>query len=190
VNYLRAQILMLEQEINFTNPPGSNGETDFYGVCRRMYPSASGNALPLTWAPGDDSVFTIAAAIPSYIYDVNEIAIVCFVQDNGNKQVQQSAISTVPVGIRTYTSAPSSINLFPNPAQDEVKISFTQAQHAPVVVNIYNAVGELVSTENKGLYSVGEQQISISIAMLASGMYTVELVSDEQKSVSRLTVVK
>jgi len=189
VNYLRAHIVMLEQEINFANPPGSNGETDFYGVCRKMFPSASGNALPLTWAAGDDSVFHIAAAIPSYIYDVNEIAVVCFVQDNGNKEVKQSAITTSPVGIHTYTSAPSSINLFPNPASEQVTIQFTQKQSSEVVVNIYNAVGELVSTQNKGLYSAGEQQISLSIEMLASGMYSVELISDEQKSVSRLNVV-
>ncbi len=40
---LVAQIGVIEKHIHFTNPPGDNGETDFYNVMKKMVPTASGN---------------------------------------------------------------------------------------------------------------------------------------------------
>lgn len=188
-NYLRGHIVLVEKHIHFTTAPGSNGETDFYNVARRMYPSQTGTSLPLAWNVGDDSVISIKAALPSYIYDVNQLAVVCFVQDNGTKEVLQAGYSISPVGIFTYTNIPSTINLFPNPAQNNVTMNFSLVKDAEVVINIYNALGELVSTENKGSYSSGKQSVSISVEMLANGMYTVELLADKDRSTSQLNVV-
>lgn len=188
VNYIRGHLVMVEKHIDFSSPPGSNGETDFYGVCRRMYPTQAGTPLPLTWNPGDDSTIQIAAAIPSYIYNINEIAIVCFVQDNGTKEVLQAGYSSSPVGIQTFTGAPSSINLFPNPAAENVKLSFTLEEQAEVSVNIYDALGQLIRAENKGAYAAGKQEIAISIEMLANGMYVVELVADNRRTTTQLNV--
>lgn len=91
---LKGHIVMVEQEIAFATAPGSNGETDFYSVCRKMYPSAAGTTLPSTWANGASQTINIAAAVPSYIYDMNEVGVVCFVQQDGNKNVLQSAYSS------------------------------------------------------------------------------------------------
>lgn len=189
VNYLRGHVVLVEKHIDFASPPGSNGETDFYMVCRRMYPSQTGTGMPLTWVNGDDSTLTFKAAIPSYIYDINQLAVVGFVQDNGSKEVLQAGYSISPVGIHNYVNAPSNINLFPNPASSNVTFNFTLAQDAEVVVNIYNSVGTLVSTENKGTRSAGKQEFILSVEMLASGMYTVELVADKARSTTKLNVV-
>ncbi len=186
--FLRAHVVMIEKHIDFASPPGSNGETDFYGVCRKMFPTASGNTLPATWASGATQTLTIASSVPTYIYDLNEIAIVCFIQDNGNKEVQQAAISLSPVGIADFNSTNTGISLFPNPANQTTSIKFTLTQGSDVVLNIYNAVGQLVSTENKGTYAVGEQSILLGTEMLENGMYVIELVSEGSKSVTRLNV--
>lgn len=190
VNYLRAQVMMVEQTISFATPPGSNGETDFYGVCRKMFPGATGSALPGTWAVGDVQTITFASTVPSYIYDVNEIAIVCFVQDNGNKQVKQAAISTTPLSVGDHSFANSPINMFPNPASSLLNINFTLTENADVVVNIYNALGELVLSENKGMYAAGEQSLQMNTEMLASGIYSVELVTGDVRKKSLLSISK
>lgn len=189
VSFLRGHIVLIEKHINFTSPPGSNGETDFYNVCRRMYPSQSGTGLPLTWNAGDDSTIIVKAAIPTYIYDINELAVVAFVQDNGTKEVLQAAISWSPVGIQDYVGAPSNINLFPNPATDKVKVSFNLPNNSDVIVNIYNEVGVLVRTEKRSMMALGKQEMEIDIEMLASGMYVLELITGETKSTSRLNIV-
>jgi hypothetical protein len=138
VSFLRAHIVLIEKHIHFTTAPGSNGEQDFYNVCRRMYPHQAGTGLPLTWTSGDDSVINIKAAIPSYIYDVDQLAVVAFVQDNGSKQVLQAAYSNSPVGILTYTNAPLAISLFPNPASDRMTVSFSLPDAGDAVINIYS----------------------------------------------------
>lgn len=189
VNYPRLHIVLVEKKIDFATAPGSNGETDFYMVCRRMYPSQTGTSMPLTWNNGDDSTVNIKAAIPSYIYDINQLAVVCFIQDNGSKEVLQAGYSISPVGIHNYVGAPSFINLFPNPAGNVVKLSFNLADANEVSFNIYTVTGELVLTQKRGLYAAGKQEIEINIEMLASGMYTVELIAGQQRSSTRLNVV-
>lgn len=186
--FLRGHVMMLEQHIDFATPPGSNGETDFYGVCRKMFPGVGGSALPSVWAVGDADTLTFAAAVPSYIYDVNQIAIVCFAQDNGNKDVQQAAISTSPVGINSIATTGAGMQVFPNPANSAVHINFGMTENAEVVVNIYNALGALVSSENKGQFSEGDQVISLNTEMLANGIYTVELVAGESRRKSLLSI--
>lgn len=189
VSYLRCQLVLVEKHIDFNTPPGSNGETDFYMVCRRMLPNQAGTALPLSWSPGDDSTINVKAAVPSYIYDINQLAVVCFVQDNGNKQVVQAGYSISPVGIHDYSKSPANISLFPNPADNVVKLSFNLEQSNDVIIHIYSVTGELVLTQKRGTFGIGTQVIEINLEMLANGMYTVELLAGEQRATSRLNVV-
>lgn len=103
---LKAQIALVEREINFTSAPGSNGELDFYNVLRKMLPSATGTTLPSTWNNGDAQTVTISTAVPAYTYKLGELAVVGFVQSDGDKIVQQAAYSQpVPVVNNAATSA-------------------------------------------------------------------------------------
>jgi hypothetical protein len=84
------QTAMVEKHIHFASQAGSNGETDFYNVMRKMYPNASGTSLPSSWTLGDDTTFYFAELIPAYIYDFDQIAFVAFIQSNSDKSVQQA----------------------------------------------------------------------------------------------------
>lgn len=110
---LKGHVVMVEHQVNFTAPPGTNGETVFYGVMRKMYPNSSGTTLPSSWTTGNSQTITIAAALPNYIYDKNEIAVVAFVQDDGNKAVQQAGWSAPqPLAIDAATTALTNVPLY------------------------------------------------------------------------------
>jgi hypothetical protein len=99
---LKAHVAMVEQTINFSTPPGTNGETEFFNVMRKMYPSAAGTTLPASWTSGQTQTITFASAIPTYIYSKSQIGIVAFIQDDGDKSVQQAGYSVpqpIPVDI-------------------------------------------------------------------------------------------
>lgn len=83
-------IAMVEKKIEFSTPPGTNGEKIFYNVMRRMYPNATGILLPSTWTVGKDTTIHFSERIPTYIYDKNQIAFVAFIQTNSDKMVHQS----------------------------------------------------------------------------------------------------
>lgn len=90
---LVAQVVITENEINYCNAPGTNGETDFYNVMRKMLPGTSGTTLPLSWTIGQTQTLNFAVPVPAYFYDVSNLAVVAFVQDNSDKDVKQAAFS-------------------------------------------------------------------------------------------------
>ncbi len=96
---LKAHIAMVEETIHFNSAPGTNGETDFYNVCRKMYPSAAGTTLPGTWTLGQTQTISFGAPIPAYIYSKSQIKMVAFVESDGtgvgNRHVQQAGQDAV-----------------------------------------------------------------------------------------------
>ncbi len=96
---LKLQCALTEEYIHFKTPPGSNGEKDFEFVMRKMIPAASGTALTSgNWSNGQSQSFTLKTKIPAYIKDKTQIAIVAFVQDDGNKKVLNTSYSEpIPV---------------------------------------------------------------------------------------------
>lgn len=94
---LRLFISLVEMNIHFSvDPPGNNGEYDFYYVNRKMYPSANGFALPNTFLNGDSVIYHLAVKAPGYIYNTKEMAVAAFVQDlrSPTKMVDQAILAT------------------------------------------------------------------------------------------------
>jgi hypothetical protein len=89
---LKAHIAVLENHIHFNSPPGSNGETDFYDVLKKLLPSRFGTNLPSVWQSGDYQILMESWELEN-VYNNNELDVVGFVQDNDNKQVRQSGVS-------------------------------------------------------------------------------------------------
>lgn len=97
-------VALVERNIYFTTAPGSNGETHFEGVMKKMLPDANGTALPSAWTVGQTQTLTFSIPVPSYTYNLNELAVVAFVQ-NSQKGVEQGAYSAPIGGIPTTNDA-------------------------------------------------------------------------------------
>lgn len=93
---LRGMCAVVEKEINFTSPPGSNGERDFLDVMKKMLPNASGTQLQSNWQAGEYNIIAQAWELEN-VYDINQLGVVGFVQNNNSKAIHQSGVSsTVP----------------------------------------------------------------------------------------------
>jgi hypothetical protein len=64
---LVAQVGVIEKEVVFNAPPGSNGETEFDGVLKKMLPNASGTTLASSWNTGDTYSFTVSWKLLNYL---------------------------------------------------------------------------------------------------------------------------
>ncbi len=113
---LVAHVVLEENEIHFATAPGSNGETEFYDVMLKMYPNQSGTTLATSWAVGDADTLSFAEALPWYVYNVNQLCVVAFVQDNTGKNVKQavrsapitqSGSTTLDAGLSAMTNVPA-----------------------------------------------------------------------------------
>ncbi len=112
-NSLKLHFSLIEMNIDYATPPGTNGETDFYYVMRKMYPNAAGTQLIDNILPGAANAltFTFKFKKPTYIYKPEQMAVVAFVQDNSDYNVLQTSIgrpsNTVDVAFTSNTTVNS-----------------------------------------------------------------------------------
>lgn len=90
---LKLHLVMVEETVTYSSPPGSNGETVFHDVMREMIPNANGTTLPDSWTAGQSQSFQFKIPLPSYLGNLGEVAFVAFVQDDSNKEIKNAAFS-------------------------------------------------------------------------------------------------
>jgi hypothetical protein len=87
-----ARFAVIERNIWWCAPPGTNGETHFEGVMKKMLPNATGTVMPATINVGDQFSYDFAWKLAN-IYDANQLAVVGFIQNNTTKEVYQTGYS-------------------------------------------------------------------------------------------------
>jgi len=90
---LVAQMVVVEKHIHFASPPGSNGEKDFLDVMKKMVPDQNGTPLPSSFQPGDYLILQGSWHLQN-IYDMDELGVVGFIQNNSSKDVHQAGNSS------------------------------------------------------------------------------------------------
>jgi hypothetical protein len=89
---VKIHMAVIEKVITFATPPGSNGETVFHDVMKKMLPSHLGTVIPNTWEEGDYLIYKESWKLAN-IYNMNQLGVVGFIQQNISKSVQQAANS-------------------------------------------------------------------------------------------------
>jgi len=93
----RLFLALTERVVEYTSPPGSNGERIFYNVTRKMLPDAKGSAFEIP-APGE-SVTADLMYIPSNDFlskvSLDSIRVVAFIQNPETRVVYQSAYEDI-----------------------------------------------------------------------------------------------
>lgn len=97
---LKANIAIIERDIYFTTEPGTNGETHFESVLKKLLPTSAGTTLPTSWTLGQNQTINVAWRL-SNVYNLNELAVVAFVQDDVDKSVKQAGFSA-PSTVTNY----------------------------------------------------------------------------------------
>ncbi len=79
------------------------------------------------------------------------------------------------------------LNLYPNPVNDEVSITYIAMENSQCNIRIINVLGKLVY-QNQGISTEGENIIEFSLADLKSGLYTVLI--ETGGTVNQLKLIK
>jgi len=99
---LVAHNVVIEKHVQFTNPPGTNGETSFDHVMKKMLPTKDGTALG-SFEPGDYVIIETSWPFePGQVYNISELACVSFIQNNTTKEVHQAANSSTAAIVLPY----------------------------------------------------------------------------------------
>ncbi|HTA84585.1 MAG TPA: T9SS type A sorting domain-containing protein [Bacteroidia bacterium] len=69
------------------------------------------------------------------------------------------------------------VNIFPNPASDHTVVQYNSDSPAPLIVEIFNAQGMLVSSYDFATVQTGDNRFTINTASLSQGAYIMRLTS-------------
>ncbi|MFM1772273.1 MAG: Secretion system C-terminal sorting domain [Bacteroidota bacterium] len=109
--------------------------------------------------------------------------------DNNGLQIMQNDFHPDMIGccnpISVEETATSSFKLFPSPASDQTSLQF-EAAHIPQTIQIFNATGQLMHTENV----LGRLQMQVNVSDFAKGVYTVRGRFENGEEVSEKLVVE
>lgn len=82
------------------------------------------------------------------------------------------------------------LKLFPNPAQDEAHLNFNLENNTEVSISLFNQLGQQVKTFNQGILNSGEQTLTLDLASISAGVYSLVLFENANKTATRKLVIK
>ena len=167
--------------ITFTATPTAAGSFTSAGNVV-TFTNASTGATAYSWDFGD---FTNSSATaPAHAYAANGAYTAVLTAINGNCTDTVAFEISIEVGIEENNSM--SFEVYPNPANAQVMVAFENNTAASVT--ILDAMGRVVFAQ--GIHEIGSQMLPVSVAELASGCYTVQIISANQVGVKRLMIRK
>jgi len=177
---LNLRVAMEEAAIHLPAPSGSNGEKDFYYTMRKMMPNPAGTALSTTWTNGQAVTIDLSAKIPAYIYDKEQLCFVGFIQSDGDKKVQQAAMSS-PVqlvndmGVTSIFNIPAVQCTTSFTAMDTIR-NFGSGVITSCTIN-YQLDGNTPMTQNwtGSIASEGVAVVTLPVATTVAGPHTLKV---------------
>jgi hypothetical protein len=167
--------------ITFTATPTAAGSFTSAGNVVTFTNSSTG-ATSYSWDFGD---FTnSSASAPAHAYAANGSYTAVLTAINGNCTDTVAFEISIEVGIEENNSM--SFEVYPNPANEQVLVAFENNTAASVT--ILDAMGRVVFAQ--AINEIGSQVLPVSVAELASGSYTVQIISANQVGVKRLMIRK
>ena len=84
----------------------------------------------------------------------------------------------------------NSMDIYPNPANDNAYINLNLTDNSEVSINIYNAIGQLVKTIDRLNLQSGENYISLETSSFAEGMYIVRVNIGGETITKNMSIVR
>ncbi|MFT6135789.1 MAG: hypothetical protein ACJAZM_002290 [Cyclobacteriaceae bacterium] len=146
-------------------------------VMRAILPDAGGYVEKRSVQIGDAFEFPIDWTINA-IYNLDELRVVAFVQNEETREIYQVAVLDIDNKINTLTGVGDRIvrgvdfEMFPNPANSSFKVEFEQAVPLDTEWTLYDQMGRLMRT---GTMKKNQYEVIIETDDFASGVYFLQL---------------
>ena len=188
---------------------GTNGETEFLDVVKKMAPDGDGSSITITAGMSErickDYTFNGSYRLPADASDIindatehsveefSDLAVVAWVQAISSKVVYNSANGTVgisPVSVNNIANNVSSVSVYPNPAVTTATVSINTTEASEVSIKVIDVVGKIAIEMNQVNLNNGANNINLNTAKLNAGVYTVVVTSNENVATKQLVIQK
>jgi len=162
-------------------------------VARTIVSTFNGQAssLPSSMTSGSTYNYTFSNVALTSTWKQPKLTAVLLLIDvaSGNILNSKSVTPTVVTGIKTNISSINAVNVYPNPSSNYFNVNIDLAKSQKTTVALTNIMGQVVFTKDFD-FNTGENLINISADQLASGMYTLSVVSENGIHQTKISVVK
>ncbi|MGB6268700.1 MAG: Omp28-related outer membrane protein [Olleya sp.] len=133
--------------------------------------------------------------IPTVLNDLELIAFITDGSDNGNVV----AVCKVPLTVSTSTDVfglgaaadlVSNVSVYPNPMVSEGAVVFTLGESSNVNVDVVNALGQVVKSDNLKTLTTGEHKYELDATNLTNGIYFVNINVGNNTITKKVSVLK
>ncbi|MEO1050104.1 MAG: PKD domain-containing protein [Bacteroidota bacterium] len=180
-------IAFVEREITAQEAAGTNGETEFDYVVKDMLPSAAGTKFTQAFQEGDQFTAEAFGDINNF-YDLSQVAVVVFVQNEDLRTILQASILENPLNVPGVVTdvddalnSNADITIYPNPANQNFTVVFPEITNEALDIQVIDPVGKLIHQQN---IPVGVERIEIDSEDFAAGLYHITI-SNKQEIISR-----
>ena len=150
----------------------------------QFFSTLSSNAVGFTWDFGDGG--SDNAANPIYTYTGPGVFTVMLIASNGGCTDTTYATITVVQTISIADNDLSSlINIYPNPANNNINISLNSFQNDALFISIYNSMGQLISIPKIN----NRNSLVIDTKTFAEGVYVIHFEIDGSIVSKRFTII-
>lgn len=169
--------------VTFNPTPTAAGTMSLNGNVA-TFTNTSAGATTYSWDFGD---FTnSSASAPTHAYAVNGSYTVVLTAINGNCSDTAVFLVDVTVGINELTSG-ANMNVYPNPASNQVSVSFEQSADK-VEIELIDATGRVLF--NQASTTIGAHEVIIPVTTLSAGFYTVRMSNANGMTTEKLMIQK
>lgn len=146
----------------------------------------SGSIGPFTMAPGDTQYVTIKVAVgqgTDRLHSITKLREILNTPPDFHTAVSEESYSLLP---RTITLRQN----YPNPFNPTTAISFTLPRRSQVSLDVFNILGQKVTTLTNSQLPVGEHTLSWDASDVASGIYFYRLRVGETTLARKMVLLK
>jgi hypothetical protein len=104
-------------------------------------------------------------------------------------EASQMFLGDLSIGI-PETGDETSLNIYPNPATNQVSLEFLMQEAGDASVDIYNNIGMLVKRMDEAKVYQGQNKLDIDVADLESGIYYVRLMQGNTSTTQKMTIAR
>ena len=185
---------------------GTNGETEFNYVMKKMVPGSTGYnisslqdgiqvvenfsyifqgnyILPL------DATNPVNHSINHTVEDFDNLGVIVWIQDDASKEVLQSTTASLVTNVNNDLSSASKIMIFPNPTNEIATLAIKGLEKSNIDVKIVNLLGEIVYKESITVSS-SLYYSHINISHLKSGIYSIVFTGESLNSSKKIQIIK
>jgi len=190
-----------------TQNVGSNGETEFFNVMKKMVPFSAGSFMGLltkgqsyvkhysytfngNYRLPSNANNPINPSIEHSVEDFNDLKVVVWIQENVSSKVEQSAYATISaIGLEENT-LDNDIIIYPNPSSDLINIDVNAISNNNVEIQIVNTLGQVVFIKENVSLTTGANSLQLNVSHLKAGIHVVNIISENQVVTKTISIVK